>query len=322
MELVGRQLLWALRSPALVVFLGLAPLASVLWVFQRRRIRHRAQTSESFAEFTLRPAGESLRLRIDALVTRMEGYFLQLLAGSVGAILLILLAPRQLQAPSLAAAAAYLIFCYARFAPRLLSASRALFDHRLAHEGERLVGEELGRLRASGYSVYHDLPLEGSNLDHILVGPAGVFAITTKTRRKPSNLQGGAPARVISDGSSLYFAIGTETRWIPHAKKSAEQLRNLLVQALEGPVDVVPILTLPGWTVERRAGGEVHVLDPLEIKNSLEPMAGAVPLSSVQLARIEQELTGRCRWRKDVSRRRATDHRGTPHEPRAVTPQE
>jgi len=31
-----------------------------------------------------------------------------------------------------------------------------------------------------GYHVYHDFPAERFNIDHVVVGPAGAFAIETK----------------------------------------------------------------------------------------------------------------------------------------------
>jgi hypothetical protein len=48
---------------------------------------------------------------------------------------------------------------------------------RQAHEGERAVGQFLERLRERGYTVFHDLIGSGFNVDHVLIGPAGVFTI-------------------------------------------------------------------------------------------------------------------------------------------------
>lgn len=48
--------------------------------------------------------------------------------------------------------------------------------------GELKVAEVLEELRAFGYHAYHDIVRENHNVDHVLVGPAGVFAIETKFR--------------------------------------------------------------------------------------------------------------------------------------------
>lgn len=55
---------------------------------------------------------------------------------------------------------------------------------RLGWEGELATGEQLNRLYAQGYDVFHDIDGGGFNIDHVAVGPAGVFAIETKARVK------------------------------------------------------------------------------------------------------------------------------------------
>ena len=52
---------------------------------------------------------------------------------------------------------------------------------RLARSGERAVGQHLERLRESGIHIFHDVPGDGFNIDHVLVGEQGIFAVETKT---------------------------------------------------------------------------------------------------------------------------------------------
>lgn len=51
---------------------------------------------------------------------------------------------------------------------------------RLGMLGEQVVGQMLERLRASGYEVFHDTRGAKHNIDHVLVGPTGVYVIETK----------------------------------------------------------------------------------------------------------------------------------------------
>ena len=44
------------------------------------------------------------------------------------------------------------------------------------------VAEALSELQAIGYRVINDIPRKGYNIDHVIVGPAGVFAVETKYR--------------------------------------------------------------------------------------------------------------------------------------------
>jgi hypothetical protein len=48
-------------------------------------------------------------------------------------------------------------------------------------EGEERTGKELARLEPLGWQVRHDLPDEYGNIDHVAVGPAGVFLLDTKS---------------------------------------------------------------------------------------------------------------------------------------------
>jgi nuclease-like protein len=48
---------------------------------------------------------------------------------------------------------------------------------------ERLVGEELNKLRGEGFIVMHDDWPAGGNIDHLVSGPTGVYLIETKLRR-------------------------------------------------------------------------------------------------------------------------------------------
>jgi Nuclease-related domain len=48
--------------------------------------------------------------------------------------------------------------------------------------GERHVADVLEELRSNGYRPVHDIVRDGFNVDHVLVGPGGIFAIETKYR--------------------------------------------------------------------------------------------------------------------------------------------
>ena len=52
--------------------------------------------------------------------------------------------------------------------------------YRKGLEGERLVGETLNRLSNESTFVFHDIPGNRFNVDHIIVSTRGIFAIETK----------------------------------------------------------------------------------------------------------------------------------------------
>jgi len=56
--------------------------------------------------------------------------------------------------------------------------------------GEEIVGQALDSLREHGSFALHDVQLDRGNIDHVLVGPAGIFTIETKSHR--GRLRAGA----------------------------------------------------------------------------------------------------------------------------------
>ncbi|MEE4639716.1 MAG: nuclease-related domain-containing protein, partial [Wenzhouxiangella sp.] len=72
---------------------------------------------------------------------------------------------------------------------RMIKAQPVIRALAQGEQGERAVGQFLERLREDGYQVFHDLIGDGFNLDHVIIGPAGVFTIETKTWSKPATGQ-------------------------------------------------------------------------------------------------------------------------------------
>ncbi|WP_133479775.1 nuclease-related domain-containing protein [Cognatilysobacter segetis] len=131
---------------------------------------------------------------------------------------------------------------------------------RQGFDAERAVAQNLIPLMAEGCMVFHDFPADRFNIDHIVVAPHVVYAVETKSRRKPST-GGKAAARVGYDGRALAFPTHVETKPVEQAKAQAEWLRRFLSSAVGEPVGVVPVLALPGWYVDlSREGSRAEVI--------------------------------------------------------------
>lgn len=102
----------------------------------------------------------------------------------------------------------------------------------LGMECELAVGQELSQLMLQGYRVYHDFPADKFNIDHIIVGPKGVFAVETKGRTKPDEKGGSEEAKVIFDGSTLKFPNWSEAAPIDQARRQAAWLAEWLSSAV------------------------------------------------------------------------------------------
>jgi hypothetical protein len=175
---------------------------------------------------------------------------------------------------------------------------------RLGYEAEVAVGQELNELVRLGYYVFHDLPAEGFNVDHVAVGPNGVFAIETKGRSKvESRDDGGEGWKVTYDGKRLIFPSWSEADPLDQAIRQAKWLRDLLRSAVGDAVPVQPVLVLPGWFINRTSGEGIPVLNGKQLVNYIPKLGSGARLENSLIQRIVHQLDQRCR---DVERRAYT----------------
>lgn len=165
---------------------------------------------------------------------------------------------------------------------------------RLGLDGELAIGQELNHLMLHGCRIYHDFPAEGFNIDHVIVGPGGVYAVETKGRAKPDKGRGSLDAKVIYDGEVLRFPDWNEVKPLEQAKHQAIWLGKWLSSAVGHSVAVTPALALPGWFVERTRAGSVVVF------NGKSPFFLAKPnsrstLNDQQIQQISHQLEQHCR---------------------------
>jgi hypothetical protein len=176
---------------------------------------------------------------------------------------------------------------------RMASKLRTYADYRIGSLGEQVVGRELDQLMAQGYRVFHDVEFEGWNIDHVVVGPRGVFAVETKTRRKPSK-RSGLEAKVVFDGETLtYPGKSHERDAIEQASRNAESLAKWIAESAAENIPVVPVIALPGWALDIRRYGPVAVYSATDMG---EPMLkrGKTQLNPGQIERITHQLRRVC----------------------------
>ena len=142
-----------------------------------------------------------------------------------------------------------------RSAPRIAEPVRTLLARFLgAHvrqparprgaDGERVTGWWLGRL-PDGWHVINDVPVgdAGANIDHLVIGPSGVFTINTK------NLTGK-----VWVGHKSVLHNRRRTDFLPKASAEARLASRLLSTAVGRPVEVRGVLAIvcDDWTVKQR----------------------------------------------------------------------
>jgi hypothetical protein len=161
--------------------------------------------------------------------------------------------------PVLFSLVAIAMVAYAAY--RLIRARPELRALLQAHEGEKVVGQFLERLRADGFQVFHDVVGAGFNVDHVLVGPPGVFTVETKTWSKPEK----GDARIEFDGHNIRAGSHSPDRDpVSQAKAQAAWLKALLSESSGRSAEVRPVIVFPGWFVANSSGSfrDVWVLEP------------------------------------------------------------
>jgi len=168
-------------------------------------------------------------------------------------------------------------------------------DRYLGYFGERLVAEYLDPLKQQGWSLFHDIPCSSDgrkfNIDHIAVGPQGVFVIETKTRRKGGAQRGVDDYKVYFDGHDLVWPWGKDSHGLEQAERNAVWMATMLRDGIGRSFYVTPILVLPGWWVELRLGRDSRLCRVVNPKGLLKYLSGGSEiLDSSQITLIAAKL--------------------------------
>lgn len=159
---------------------------------------------------------------------------------------------------------------------------------RLGLDAELAVGQELNQLMREGYWVFHDLTFEGCNVDHVVVGRGGVFAVETKSRPRPRK-HGQLQHEVWCEGITLRFPGWSESAPLAQSQRQANVLRDWLTSAVGEPVPVKGVLALPGWTVHCKGVTPVPAFNGKHCAQFFGAL-GRAELNEGLLTRMVQEL--------------------------------
>ena len=287
-----------LNCTSIYILLFLTVVAGIgLW--QRSRRRERAPV-----EFKLlRGPGETLRRRLVVIDENLLYYVIGSALAPVFVAYLVLFLASKLLAKEFIFYG--LIFSVVVFFVCVVIAGRWLWsrfveykNYQLGYLGERTVAEFLTPLLAVGYQVFHDVPAGNGgrnfNLDHVVVGPTGLFLIETKTRRKGRARPGFKDHEVTFDGQQLIWPWAEDRHGLEQAQAEARWLSEWIHQITGVNIGAKPILALPGWYVKCTARGPVNVVNAKGLVSAIKGRGG-VELTAEQIDLIARQLDARCR---------------------------
>lgn len=246
----------------------------------------------------LRGPGDSLRIKIDDMTTDILAYLtITIVIPLIGyaSVLSQSMAKGKLPNTFTFAFIAVISLCIVGF--MLYKTYRTLKLRRqysLGLEAEVAVGQELNLLMRDGYWVFHDFPADNFNIDHIVIGKNGIFAVETKGRPKRFNPNGKVDAEVVFDGSKLTFPGWSETKPIEQAQRQAKWLQDWLTKAIGQTVNTQPVLALPGWYVKRTTQNGLPVINGKNPGKLFEKY-GTQLISEQLINQIVYQIEQKCR---------------------------
>ena len=158
----------------------------------------------------------------------------------------------------------------------------------IGQQGERITGARLNRLRGKGWCVLHSVPLaSGSDIDHVLIGPPGVFTVNTKHHRG---------ARVWIGDRMVLVNRTRKPGYIPASLHEAERTARLLTRLCGFPVRTRPVLAFVGASRIAVKAVDSNVL--ISEGESVDRALGALPpvLTAVEIDAIAAVARDRRVW--------------------------
>jgi hypothetical protein len=286
----------------------------LFWLKKRRREERKERPPQR--EKLLRPAGYSAMCRIEALSEKWmsgvaqaigAGMFFGLTAGTLYPLVAGLAlgqftlgqvwnAPRS----DVIIVAALVGIITLLWAVRAFQAVWRLEDElrnwRFGLRGEQAVAESLADrgVAAAGYVAFHDVPGEGEwNIDHVVVGPGGVFVLETKARPRRKATRAQEEQVVFFDGKLLDFPWCYDRKASEQVERNVDWVRKFLTGF--GPKDLVvqPVIVVPGWWVESRGNYPIKAMNAKYLVGYLEGARRVFSLE--QLETTIRRLDERCR---------------------------
>jgi hypothetical protein len=166
---------------------------------------------------------------------------------------------------------------------------------RVGAGGEETVGSRLEKLVKHGWHVLHSVPVgeRGSDIDHVVIGPGGVFTVNTKTHPDGRGWVGRNSVRV----------NGHAVPYLRNSRFEAQRAERLLSAAVGFPVSIRPVLVfLTGTLIPnvaiKTAPDDVVILDRTDIPGAFK--RSSKKLAAEQVAMIYDQARRSTTWTRKV----------------------
>jgi hypothetical protein len=178
----------------------------------------------------------------------------------------------------------------------LLALKAEMHARRLGLRGEQAVAEVLHSVEVAGagYASFHDVPKDGrGNIDHVVVGPGGVFVIETKLCSQQKPPPKTKRNRLWFDGARTVFPSGHRVDSAPQVERHVAVMAGW-IRSIAADVPVQALLVYPGWEVHQTQRCEgVKAMSANQLRHYFRDLPSM--LKPEEMAAIRSMLDKRCR---------------------------
>ena len=164
--------------------------------------------------------------------------------------------------------------------------------YRLGGDGEETVGARLDRLSHPNWMALHDIVRnhKGTNVDHLVIGPAGVFSINTKNHPKAK--------AVVTEES--FRVNGHAQNYLHVARHEASKVSDILSAAMGHPIPVRAMIVVMGAELEiRSAPPDVDVVSRKDLPKWF--LKGPVTLDQSEAGELMRVAGRPSTWKPTVA---------------------
>jgi hypothetical protein len=121
------------------------------------------------------------------------------------------------------------------FLARMLRVHTEERAYRIGGKGERQVGSQLDKLGPRWHALHSIVISEtGTDIDHLVIGPGGVFCINSKNR----------PGKKVWVGGDTVLVSGQKQAFVRTSRNEGKKVSRILEEACGHPVLVTPMIVI------------------------------------------------------------------------------
>ena len=119
--------------------------------------------------------------------------------------------------------------------------------------GERWTGRTLRELESQGWRIFHDLAASHGNIDHVVVGPGGVFLLDSKRWKGSITVEGDSAVVRRLEDPDLHWQFTSPG----HVKGLAVEVSKAIRAGTRATVWVTPVVVVWGDFTQRVGGNKI-----------------------------------------------------------------